>query len=80
MKLTIYGLNYAPEPTGTGKYTGDLAEWLVAHGVQVEAIAWLRERGFALRGVYHMAYDPQGRAVQADFLFGHQGRRNMVAE
>ena len=32
-------------------------------------IAWLRERGFALVGVYNMAYDDTGRAVQADFLF-----------
>lgn len=32
-------------------------------------IAWLRERGFVLRGVYHMAYDDAGCAVQADFLF-----------
>jgi FkbM family methyltransferase len=35
-----------------------------------EVIAWLRERGFRLSGVYHMAYDGEGRAVQADFLFG----------
>lgn len=34
-----------------------------------EVIAWLRERGFALRGVYNMAYDRDGRAVQADFWF-----------
>ncbi len=33
-------------------------------------IAWLRERDFALRGVYNMAYDGEGRAVQAGFLFG----------
>lgn len=33
-------------------------------------IAWLRERGFSLRGVYNIAYDSGGRAVQADFLFG----------
>ena len=32
-------------------------------------IAWLRERGFVLQGVYNMAYDGEGRAVQADFLF-----------
>ena len=32
-------------------------------------IAWLRERGFVLCGVYNMAYDGTGRAVQADFLF-----------
>jgi len=35
-----------------------------------DVIAWLRERGFTLRGVYHMVYDREGRAVQADFLFG----------
>ena len=34
-----------------------------------EVIAWLRERGFALSGVYNMAYDRSGKAVQADFLF-----------
>lgn len=34
-----------------------------------EVIAWLRERGFGLCGVYNMAYDREKRAVQADFLF-----------
>jgi len=34
-----------------------------------EVTAWLRERGFALRGVYNMHYDRSGRAIQADFLF-----------
>jgi len=34
-----------------------------------EVIAWLREHGFLLGGVYHMAYDAQGKAIQADFLF-----------
>jgi len=34
-----------------------------------EVIAWLRQRGFRLRGVYNMTYDDAGRAVQADFLF-----------
>ena len=33
-------------------------------------IAWLRERGLRLAGVYNMAYDGDGSAVQADFLFG----------
>ncbi len=32
-------------------------------------IAWLRERGFTLRGVHNMDYDSGGRAIQADFLF-----------
>lgn len=34
-----------------------------------EVIAWLRERGFVLKGVYHMGYDGRGQAVQGDFLF-----------
>jgi len=39
-----------------------------------EVIAWLRERGFILNGVYNMTYDRDGKAVQADFLFGGQTR------
>lgn len=34
-----------------------------------EVIAWLRERGFRLVGVFNMSYDRAGRAIQADFLF-----------
>lgn len=32
-------------------------------------IAWLRERDYVLVGVYNMAYDGKGLAIQADFLF-----------
>lgn len=35
-----------------------------------EVIGWLHARRFRLAGVYHMTYDRDGRAVQADFLFG----------
>jgi len=38
MKVVIYGLNYAPEPVGIGKYSGELAEWLAAQGHQVRVI------------------------------------------
>ena len=34
-----------------------------------EVVAWLRERGFGLRGVHNTEYDRGGRAIQADFLF-----------
>lgn len=34
-----------------------------------EVIAWVHERGFAMQGVYNVAYDGKGKAVQADFLF-----------
>ena len=30
----------------------------------------MRTRPVRLAGVYHMAHDERGRAVQADFLFG----------
>jgi colanic acid biosynthesis glycosyl transferase WcaI len=39
MKILLYGLNFAPEPTGIGKYTGELAAWLVAAGHEVRVIA-----------------------------------------
>ena len=38
MKLLLYGLNYAPEPVGIGKYSGELAEWLVGRGHEVRVI------------------------------------------
>ncbi len=38
MKLLLYGLNYAPEPVGIGKYSGELAEWLAARGHQVRVV------------------------------------------
>ena len=41
MNILIYGLNYAPEPTGIGKYTGEMAEWLAAQGHAVEVICGL---------------------------------------
>lgn len=34
-----------------------------------DVVAWLRERGFKLSGVYNVCYDRNGRAVQGDFLF-----------
>lgn len=38
MKFLIYGINYAPELTGTGKYTGEMAQWLAAQGHEVRVI------------------------------------------
>lgn len=34
-----------------------------------EVISWLREYGLKLRAVHNMAYDADGVAIQADFLF-----------
>jgi colanic acid biosynthesis glycosyl transferase WcaI len=38
MRLLIVGLNYAPELTGTGKYTAEMAEALVAQGHEVRVV------------------------------------------
>ncbi|BDT66912.1 D-inositol-3-phosphate glycosyltransferase [Comamonadaceae bacterium OS-1] len=38
MKILLYGINFAPELTGIGKYTGEMAAWLAARGHQVRVI------------------------------------------
>lgn len=38
MKILLYGLNFAPEPTGIGRYSGDMAAWLAAAGHQVRVV------------------------------------------
>lgn len=38
MKILILGINFAPELTGTGKYTGEMAAWLAARGHDVHVI------------------------------------------
>lgn len=38
MRLVVYGINYAPELTGTGKYTAEMAEALAARGHDVRVV------------------------------------------
>ncbi|RKZ93471.1 MAG: colanic acid biosynthesis glycosyltransferase WcaI [Candidatus Parabeggiatoa sp. nov. 1] len=38
MKILIQAINYPPESIGTGKYTGEMAEWLAARGHEVTVI------------------------------------------
>jgi colanic acid biosynthesis glycosyl transferase WcaI len=38
MRVLIYGLNFSPELTGIGKYTGEMAEWLAQQGHDVRAV------------------------------------------
>ena len=38
MKILLYSLNFAPELTGIGKYSGEMAAWLVAHGHSVQVV------------------------------------------
>lgn len=39
MKILVYGINFAPEPTGIGKYTGEMAAWLAEAGHDVRVVA-----------------------------------------
>ncbi|HKX11147.1 MAG TPA: WcaI family glycosyltransferase [Stellaceae bacterium] len=54
MRLVIVGLNFAPELTGIGKYTGEMAAWFAARGHDVSVITtrpyypeWRRTPGLA---------------------------------
>ena len=38
MKILLYGINFSPELTGIGKYTGEMAAWLVAAGHEVRVV------------------------------------------
>lgn len=56
MKLLFYGINFAPELTGVGKYTGEMARWLVNSGHEVRVItappyypAWQVSAGYSAR-------------------------------
>lgn len=59
MRILIYGLNYAPEMTGIGKYTGEMATWLAGRGHEVRVVTappyypawkiWPEYRGKAYR-------------------------------
>lgn len=52
-RILVTGINYAPEAIGTGKYTGEMCDWLVAQGHDVRVVtappyypAWKVSPGF----------------------------------
>ncbi|WP_374316883.1 glycosyltransferase WbuB [Aquabacterium sp.] len=68
MKILLYGLNYAPEPTGIGKYTGEKAAALARLGHSVRVVtappyypAWRVSDGYANR--YERTETPEGVQV-----------------
>ncbi|MES2519121.1 MAG: WcaI family glycosyltransferase [Bacteroidota bacterium] len=38
MRILFYGINYYPELTGSGKYSGEACEWLASRGHEVEVV------------------------------------------
>lgn len=54
MKILIYGINYSPELTGVGKYSGEMARWLAHQGNEVRVVTappyypdWKVQSGFS---------------------------------
>lgn len=54
MKILLYSANFAPEPTGIGKYSGEMVEWLTRQGHEVRVVAappyypdWKVAKGYA---------------------------------
>ena len=54
MKILLYGINFSPELTGIGKYTGEMAAWLAARGHEVRVVtappyypAWKVSEGYS---------------------------------
>lgn len=53
MKILLYGINFSPELTGIGKYTGEMAQWFAEQGHEVRVItappyypAWKVSEGY----------------------------------
>ena len=38
MKILIYGINFYPELTGIGKYTGEMASWFAKKGHEINVV------------------------------------------
>lgn len=54
MKILIIGINYYPELTGIGKYSGEMGEWLASHDCDVRVVtappyypAWKVDDGYS---------------------------------
>lgn len=38
LRILVYGINYSPELTGIGKFTGEMVEWLASRGHEVRVV------------------------------------------
>jgi colanic acid biosynthesis glycosyl transferase WcaI len=61
MKILIYGINYAPEPVGIGKFSGEMTTWLAAHGHEVRVIT---------APPYFPEWRARGNSYRREFLNG----------
>lgn len=63
-RVLVTGINFAPENIGTGKYTGELCEWLAARGYRVRVVtappyypAWKVWAGYSALGFCRTRWD-----------------------
>src|SRR5207244_2227144 len=63
--VVIWGINYAPEPTGIAPYSTDLAEYLFARGADVEVVT-----GFAYYPAWRRQDADRGRWFRTDEVNG----------
>lgn len=59
VRIVVAGINFAPELTGIGRYTGEMATWLASRGHEVVAISapphypeWSVSRSYAGKGFW----------------------------
>ena len=65
-RVLIYGINYAPEPTGVGRYTGEIGAYLVRQGLEVEVVTAVPHYpGWVVRGAYRNRYSTERIARHA---------------
>jgi colanic acid biosynthesis glycosyl transferase WcaI len=77
-RIVVYGMNYAPEIAGVGKYTGEIAEHLAGEGLDVTVVTtpphypgWTVQPGYSNR--YSTAWQNKVRVLRAPLVL----RRNM---
>lgn len=65
MRVIIWGINYAPEPTGISPYTTDLAEHLHVRGVNVQVVT-----GFGYYPAWQKSPEDRGQLYRTDRING----------
>lgn len=65
MKINVWGINYAPEPTGIAPYNTALCEYLERHGHDVRMVA-----SFTYYPAWTKAPEDRGRAFRTDTIRG----------
>jgi colanic acid biosynthesis glycosyl transferase WcaI len=77
-RILIYGMNYTPELTGVGRYSGELGQHLAEQGVEVEVVTTPPHYpGWSVRDGYRNRYSVERLARQQVFRCPLVLRRKM---